>query len=69
MRCQRGLRNSMDGCDVAEPGGLCEGDGECGTSDTVNNCGVGYDVYRKAVLPPNRYERRVQRLILPFNYK
>ena len=29
-------------------GGLCEGDGECGTLNSLDNCGVGgYDVYRR----------------------
>lgn len=28
-------------------GDLCEGDGECGTSTTLDNCGDGFEVYRK----------------------
>ena len=58
---------SMLGCDVAPDGGLCEGDGECGSDDALNNCGVGYDVYRKKVIPPNQYERRLTRVVLPDN--
>eukprot|EP00854_Cymbomonas_tetramitiformis_P010399 gene10399-12298_t len=29
---------------------LCEGDGECGTSTTLDNCGEGFEVYRKRCL-------------------
>ena len=58
---------SMPTCAAAADGGLCEGDGECGTNDALNNCGVGYDVYRKRVIPPNQYERRLIRLALPAN--
>ena len=42
----------MAKCDGAgvEPGDLCEGDGECGTDNALNNCGadldLGGDVYR-----------------------
>jgi poly [ADP-ribose] polymerase 10/14/15 len=35
-------------CDVVACGELCEGDGECGTNDWLNNCGAnGHDVYSK----------------------
>ena len=37
-------------CAAAAMGELCEGDGECGTSE-VNNCGYDYDIYRKSSLP------------------
>eukprot|EP00729_Bicosta_minor_P012607 gene12607-10258_t len=33
-------------CDKVSVDSLCEGDGECGTSNGLNNCG-GYDMYRK----------------------
>ena len=59
---------SMLPCDQAPFGEMCEGDGECGTNDAYDNCGVGYDVYRKSALPPNYPgERRVIRLVLPGN--
>lgn len=58
---------TMPACDLAPVGGLCEADGECGTSDTLNNCGDGYDVYRKAVLPANATQQRVSRLLLSGN--
>lgn len=35
-------------CDEVAPGELCEGDGECGTDASLDNCGRAYDVYRKA---------------------
>lgn len=57
---------SMPTCALAEVGQLCEGDGECGTNDALDNCGVGYDVYRKAVLPPV-VEKRLVRLVLGAN--
>lgn len=37
-------------CDVTAYGELCEGSGECGTSDGLNNCN-SYDVYRKEYRP------------------
>ena len=37
-------------CADAEVGTLCDGDGECGTDDLVDNCGT-YDMYRKAERP------------------
>lgn len=57
----------MPTCDVAEAGGLCEADGECGTNVELNNCGDGYDVYRKVLLPSYIDERRVTGLKLRFN--
>ena len=38
----------MANCDDASIGELCEGDGECGTDTNLDNCGSGYDVYRRA---------------------
>ena len=38
----------LENCDVVECGELCEADGECDTSDILDNCHIrGYDVYRK----------------------
>ena len=38
----------LENCDVVECGELCEADGECETSDILDNCHIrGYDVYRK----------------------
>ena len=34
-------------CDVVACGELCEGDGECGTDGGLDNCGGGFDIYRK----------------------
>lgn len=34
-------------CSRVAPGALCEGDGECGTSRILNNCGANHDVYRR----------------------
>ncbi|KAK3270453.1 hypothetical protein CYMTET_21156 [Cymbomonas tetramitiformis] len=36
-------------------GDLCEGDGECGTSTTLDNCGDGFEVYRKRCLAVGAY--------------
>ena len=58
---------SMPNCVDADAGNLCEADGECGTSSDLDNCGDGYDVYRKAALPSSYGERRLSRLILPGN--
>ena len=55
----------MPDCISAPSGSLCEADGECGTSDAIDNCGTGYDVYRKVTLPSTYGERRVTRLVLP----
>eukprot|EP00900_Chrysochromulina_parva_P013270 jgi/Chrpa1/21944/Chrysochromulina_OHIO_Genome00004699-RA len=55
-------------CQAAAFGQLCEGDGECGTSDELNNCGQGdlqFDVYRKVAVPTPEY--RLTRLYLPGN--
>ena len=38
----------MANCDDVSIGELCEGDGECGTTNNENNCPGGYDVYRRA---------------------
>ena len=55
-------------CADAPIGGMCEGDGECGTSDTLDNC-QGYDVYRKVELPdPRLYQKpRLTHIKLPRN--
>ena len=37
----------LDNCDDVSAGELCEGDGECGTTNSENNCGFN-DVYRRA---------------------
>lgn len=34
-------------CDEVPVGGLCESEGECGTSDNLNNCSGGWDWYVK----------------------
>eukprot|EP00928_Gymnodinium_smaydae_P011062 TRINITY_DN14135_c0_g2_i1.p1 TRINITY_DN14135_c0_g2~~TRINITY_DN14135_c0_g2_i1.p1 ORF type:complete len:596 (+),score=105.19 TRINITY_DN14135_c0_g2_i1:64-1851(+) len=34
-------------CDETPPGLMCEGDGECGTNQELNNCGDDYDIYVK----------------------
>jgi hypothetical protein len=39
--------NSLDNCDGIGVGELCEADGECGTSNTVRNCGRTLDVYKR----------------------
>lgn len=39
----------LPACDTVAVGALCEGDGECGTNDLLNNCGGVWDVYRKTV--------------------
>ena len=57
---------SMANCADA-PEGLCEADGECGTSVSLDNCGAGFDVYRKVALPSNLGERRLTRVLLPGN--
>ena len=41
-------RNDDDGmCSqyFLKPGDICEGDGECGTNDNLNNCGDDLDIY------------------------
>ena len=52
-------------CEFALVGDLCEADGECGTTDSLNNCGNSYDVYRKVALP--EAEERVLGLYMPSN--
>lgn len=37
---------SLPNCRSTSPGELCEGDGECGTSNSLNNCGK-FDLYRR----------------------
>ena len=61
------ILRTMASCAMAADGSLCEADGECGTSDGLDNCGDGYDVYRKVLLPSNLNERRLARLTLPQN--
>jgi len=34
-------------CDTVAPGELCEGDGECGTDNNLDQCCDVYDIYRK----------------------
>ena len=51
-------------CADAEVGTLCDGDGECGTDDLIDNCGT-YDMYRKAERP--EVSTRVTGLRLPTN--
>lgn len=41
----------LGSCDSVDLGRLCDGDGECGTRDTLDNCGR-YDVYRKVGKTP-----------------
>ena len=41
----------MEQCDTAEVGSICEGDGECGTSNSLNNCQT-WDVYTRILCPP-----------------
>jgi len=43
------VEQSLPGCDAAAPGGLCEGDGKCGTRSDINNC---YDA--SYTYPPSR---------------
>jgi len=39
-------------CDATHAqGDLCEGDGECGTARTANNCAPNHDVYRRCAAP------------------
>ena len=38
--------------DAVVPGGLCEGDGECGTVKTANTCNGWQDVYTRAACTP-----------------
>ena len=42
---------NLANCDVVACDQLCEGDGECGTNQELNNCG-GWDIYRKGCQPP-----------------
>jgi hypothetical protein len=44
-------------CNSVNIGDLCEGDGECGTNQDLNNCGSGgFDVYRReASSPPSSW--------------
>lgn len=39
-------------CNAVGVGQLCEGDGECGTSNALNNCPVNWDVYTRVVCTP-----------------
>jgi hypothetical protein len=36
--------NTIPLCNAVSAGSFCEGNGECGTNDSLNNCGV-YDIY------------------------
>ena len=36
---------------TVKPGMFCEGDGECGTTSSLNNCPGGYDVYKRMANP------------------
>jgi len=42
----------LSACDAAALEALCEGDGECGTDTNANNCGDGFDVYRRVSCYP-----------------
>ena len=39
--------NNAGNCNGVAMGELCEGDGECGTTNSFNTCGNGYDIYRR----------------------
>ena len=39
--------SDISNCEQVSFGELCEGDDECGTNPALDNCGGGYDVYRK----------------------
>jgi len=54
--CLRAVTACPDGAIIAQlpqcnavyaVGDLCEGDGECGTDRTLNNCGINHDVYER----------------------
>merc|ERR1712048_576854 len=52
--CECPSNPDIANCDDVSAGELCEGDGECGTDDSLNNCRSGsvlYDVYRKQATP------------------
>lgn len=44
---------TLPNCYWALPGDLCEGDGECGTRKTLNNCHLKDDVYRRIACIPS----------------
>merc|ERR1712014_545129 len=51
--CECPSNPNIANCDDVSAGELCEGDGECGTDNSLNNCDGGnvlYDVYRKQPL-------------------
>merc|ERR1712048_866778 len=49
--CECPSNADIANCDDVSAGELCEGDGECGTDNGLDNCGGGvYDVYRKQPL-------------------
>lgn len=51
--------DALPSCDIAMPGALCEGDGECLTDPTLNSCHGYHDVYRReACLPTATQEFR-----------
>jgi hypothetical protein len=37
----------IEDCATVGIGDICEGDGECGTDNSLDNCGTWHDVYRK----------------------
>ena len=39
--------NAIPNCFDAPMGSFCEGDGECGTDASLDNCGAGFDIYYK----------------------
>ena len=39
-------------CNSVEVGELCDGDGECGTDNKLNNCPGAWDIYRKVDSEP-----------------
>ena len=45
------------------PGGLCEGDGECGTSQLANSCNGWQDVYKREDCSPEVRMRRISGLL------
>ena len=44
--------DTLPPCDAVAPGELCEADGECRTSKTINNCHRWRDVYRREACIP-----------------
>ena len=50
--------SSLPDCDSSSTacGAMCEADGECGTSTSLDNCGYGYDVYTKYCSTSTSYD-------------